>query len=173
MKKNWTEVKTSLKDVNRQGLLGLISDLYKLSSENKIFLHTRFSRSKENLQQYKEDLIKYLSPKNYKPWSGQKIQFAKARQVLSNYNKALGDPKGSLDLMIFYCQTGMRFLIRYDTEEISQYENSIMSIIKSMTKHIERYPEIREDFKNELDDIFKMMRRLEGEYGLFDHVDTP
>jgi len=51
--KKWSTIKGSLKDVSRAGLLGLVTDLYKLNAENKRFLHTRFDENLDPLKEYK------------------------------------------------------------------------------------------------------------------------
>jgi hypothetical protein len=37
----WNDVKTSLLDFDRAGLLGLVHDLYTASKDNRAFLHAR------------------------------------------------------------------------------------------------------------------------------------
>lgn len=38
----WSDVKETLADLDRSGLLGLVKDLYAVSKDNQNFLHARF-----------------------------------------------------------------------------------------------------------------------------------
>lgn len=39
----WLDVKLAMSDLNERQLIGLLSDLYRLSGENQTFLHARFA----------------------------------------------------------------------------------------------------------------------------------
>ena len=50
---SWTEVKASLADFDRVGLIGLVHDLYMSSKDNQAFLHARFAVGGDVLKPYK------------------------------------------------------------------------------------------------------------------------
>lgn len=100
----WSTVKTRLKDFDREGLLGLIHDLYGLSKDNRSFLHARFSMGADPLGVYKQRMYTALFPPLEKP-----VRVADARQAIAEYRKAIGRPEGLLELYVFWCETACRF----------------------------------------------------------------
>lgn len=97
-KPTWTDVKGALRDLRREELINIISDLYTLRKDNKEFLHTRFHLGDAPLEIYKQKIKDSIFP------SGNKgISIKNARQALSDFKKASGDQDGMAELMIYYC----------------------------------------------------------------------
>jgi hypothetical protein len=46
----WIDVKATLQNFDRAGLLGLLQDLYAGSEDNKAFLHARLSLGRDQLK---------------------------------------------------------------------------------------------------------------------------
>ena len=88
------------------GLIGLVQDLYTLHKDNQTFLHTRFGLGEDALQPYKETLDRWLWPDVLR---NQDISVAKAKQAISSYRKAVGEPAGLAELMVFYCESAAGF----------------------------------------------------------------
>ncbi len=97
----WTDVKAKLTSFDRPALLGLIQDLYGAHKDNQAFLHTRFGLGEDLLRLYKETIARSLRPDAF---SRQVPSVLKAKQAISNYDKAVGDPAGLAELMVFYCE---------------------------------------------------------------------
>jgi hypothetical protein len=74
------------------GLIGLVQDLYTLHKDNQTFLHTRFGLGEDVLKPYKETLDRWLWPDVLR---NQDISVAKAKQAISSYRKAVGEPAGT------------------------------------------------------------------------------
>lgn len=57
-KKNttWSDVKALLGNLDQNQLIKLVADLYRLSNENRIFLHTRFEIGDNPLGPYKKTI---------------------------------------------------------------------------------------------------------------------
>ena len=106
-KPSWTDVKAKLASFDRLGLLGLIQDLYAAHKDNQAFLHTRFGLGADVLQPYKETLDRWLWPDVLR---NQNTSVVKAKQAISSYRKAVGEPSGLAELMVFYCERGRRIL---------------------------------------------------------------
>jgi hypothetical protein len=106
-KATWTDVKVALANFDRQGLLGLIQDLYAADKDNQAFLHARFGLGADLLKPYKETLDRWLWPDLH-----QNASVAKAKQAISSYRKALREPAGLAELMVFYCERAVGFLQR-------------------------------------------------------------
>lgn len=51
-KPSWSDIKGKLADFDRQGLIGLVQDLYAASKDNQAFLHARFALGDDVLKPY-------------------------------------------------------------------------------------------------------------------------
>lgn len=115
-KPSWTDVKAEIATFDRAGLLGLIQDLYVASAENQTFLHTRFGLGEDVLKPYKETLRRWLSPD---PMRNQDASVTKAKGAISSYRKAVGDPAGLAELMVFYCECAAHFSHEFGCDDVS------------------------------------------------------
>ena len=86
--------------------MGLIQDLYAAHKDNQTFLHTRFGLGEDVLKPYKETLDRWLWPDALR---NQDTSVAKAKQAISSYRKAVGEPAGLAELMVFYCERAAGF----------------------------------------------------------------
>jgi hypothetical protein len=86
--------------------MGLIQDLYAAHKDNQTFLHTRFGLGEDVLKPYKETLDRWLWPDVLR---NQDTSVAKAKQAISSYRKAVGEPAGLAELMVFYCENAAGF----------------------------------------------------------------
>ena len=102
----WTDVKAKLTGFDRLALLGLIQELYSAHKDNQTFLHARFRLGEDQLRPYKETIDRWLWPDAF---SRQAPSVLKAKQAISNYRKAVGDPAGMAELMVFYCEQASGF----------------------------------------------------------------
>jgi hypothetical protein len=102
----WTDIKAKLRDFDRAALLDLIHDLYVAQKDNRLFLHARFGLRNDVLEPYKETIDRWLWPDVFR---NQDTSVAKAKQAVSDYRKAVGDPEGLAELMVFYCERAAGF----------------------------------------------------------------
>jgi hypothetical protein len=102
----WTDVKAKLASFDRTGLLGLVQDLYFAHQDNRTFLHARFDLGEDILEPYKLTIDRWLWPDAF---GKQDPSVAKAKQAISNYKNAVGDPAGLAELMAFYCEQASGF----------------------------------------------------------------
>lgn len=102
----WIDVNTRLADFDRAGLIGLIQDLYAASKDNQAFLHARFALGGDALKPYKVTIDRWLWPDVFK---NQDTSVAKAKKALSDYKKAIGQPEGLAELMVFFCERAAGF----------------------------------------------------------------
>src|SRR5215831_2450764 len=128
----WKDVKAQLSSFDRLGLLGLIQDLYVAHKDNQTFLHARFGLGKDILKPYKETLDRWLWPDVLR---NQDTSVAKAKQAISSYKKAVGDPVGLVELMVFYCECAAGFCndIRYQNDS---YFNALVRMFELALKSI-------------------------------------
>ena len=102
----WTDIKARLAGFDRRELIGLIQDLYAAHKENRTFLHARFGVDSDPLRPYKETLDRWLWPDVL---LDQDTSVAKAKQAISSYQKAVDEPAGLAELMVFYCERAAGF----------------------------------------------------------------
>jgi len=103
----WVDVKAKLSSFDRAGLLGLVQDLYPAHKDNRTFLHARFGLSEDVLKSYKETIDRWLWPDVFRK---QVASVAKAKQAISSYKKAVGEPAGLAELMVFFASGRPGFL---------------------------------------------------------------
>lgn len=105
-KPSWSDIKGRLADFDRQGLIGLVQDLYAASKDNQAFLRARFALGDDVLKPYKATIDRWLWPDVFK---NQDTSVAKAKKAISDYMKAIGQPEGLAELMAFYFERAVGF----------------------------------------------------------------
>jgi hypothetical protein len=105
-KPTWANVKAKLAGFDRTALLSLVQNLYAAHKENQAFLHARLGLGEDVLEPYKKTIDRWLWPEVFRR---QETSVSKAKQAISDYKKALGDPEGLAELMIFYCERAAGF----------------------------------------------------------------
>jgi hypothetical protein len=104
---SWTDVKAKLAGFDRLALLGLVQHLYAAHEHNQAFLHARFGLGEDALEPYKNRIDRWLWPDVFRQ---QGTSVSKAKQAISDYKKALADPEGVAELMVFYCERAAGFV---------------------------------------------------------------
>lgn len=64
-KPTWSEVKSSVVNLNQKQLLTLVADLYRFSKENQAFFHARFGVGDDPLAPYKNTIDECMYPNVY------------------------------------------------------------------------------------------------------------
>ncbi len=105
-KPTWADVKTNLASFDRAALLGVLQDLYAADEGNRAFLHARFGLGEDLLQAYKKTVDRWLWPNVFR---GQQTSVSRAKRAITKYKKALGDPVGLAELLVFYCERAAGF----------------------------------------------------------------
>jgi hypothetical protein len=80
--------------------LSTISTAHK---DNQTFLHGRLGLGDDLLTPYKETIRRWVWPDILGGDSGT-ISVSKARQAITAYKRAVGQPEGLAELMVFYCE---------------------------------------------------------------------
>jgi hypothetical protein len=105
-KPTWANVKAKLAGFDRTALLSLVQNLYAAHKENQAFLHARLGLGEDVLEPYKKTIDRWLWPDVLRR---QETSVSKAKQAISDYKKALGDPEGLAELLVFYCERAAGF----------------------------------------------------------------
>lgn len=113
-KPTWTTVKTALAGFDRKQLMGLVQDLYAANKDNQAFLHARLGLVDDVLGTYKQTIDRWLWPDVFRK---QDTSVAKAKQAVADYKKAVGEPLGLAELMVFFCERASGFCDGYGNED--------------------------------------------------------
>jgi hypothetical protein len=165
-KPTWSDVKAKLLDFDRPGLLALIQDLYAAYKDNQTFLHTRFGLCQDVLAPYKKTIDRWLCPKVF---SNQRESYPQAKRAINDYKKAVGDPAGLTELMVFYCECAASFTSQYGNDDEGYY-NALIRMFEEALQCATNLPDDQEDaFVARLGDVRDVCHQFG--YGVGDHMD--
>ncbi len=136
---SWKNIRSVLTEASHKDLLRLVGDLYALQKENRNFLHARFIKNGDTLAPYKDAIEQYVSPAE--PWK-HPVKLSFARKAIADYRKAVGDPEGLAELMLFYAECGVSFTLDFgDIDE--PFYNSVEGVFSDGLQTLKRCePEI-------------------------------
>lgn len=155
---SWSDVKTRLTDFDRAGLLGLIQDLYAARKDNQTFLHARLNLGSDVLKPYKITIDRWLWPDVFK---NQDTSVAKAKKAISDYKKAIGQPEGLAELMVFYCERAAGFSDDVGLQD-EGYFDALVRMFEQALKTISTLPEGN---KSELLERLGVVSRISHNFG--------
>ena len=163
----WTDVKAKLADFDRAALLGLIQSLYAAHKDNQMFLHSRFGLGEDVLEPYKQTIDRWLWPDVLR---NQDTSVSRAKRAISDYKKAVGDPQGLAELMVFYCERGAGFCSDIATDD-EGYFNALVRLFEQALKIVNALSvERRDNLLTRLDRVRVISRNIG--YGVEDDMDS-
>ena len=163
----WSDAKAKLASFDQPGLLGLIQDLYAANKENRTFLHARLALGEDVLQPYKEALDRWLWPDVFR---NQDTSVIKAKQAISSYKKAVGDPAGLAELTVFYCEQAAGFCNEFGNGDASYFAALVRMFQQALTVVNTLPPADREPLLARLDRVCGISQ--EFGYGVGDDMDS-
>lgn len=134
---SWNDVKAKLAEFDRVGLIALMQDLYAASKDNQAFLHARFALGGDVLKPYKATIDRWLWPDVFK---NQDTSVAKAKKSISDYKKAIGQPEGLAELMVFYCERAAGFSNDFGLQD-QGYFDGLVRMFGQALKAIDALPQ--------------------------------
>lgn len=146
----WSDVKPTVVDLNQKQLVQLVSDLYRLSKENQAFFHARFGIGDDPLAPYKKTIDACMYPDVY---SNKPIQISKAKKAINSYSKAVGDPLGEIELMVFFVECGNNFTVNFGDIDEDFYDALNRMYQKAIQKVLCLPEEQQRGFKERLESI--------------------
>ena len=162
----WTDVKAKLADFDRAALLGLIQSLYAAHKDNQTFLHSRFGLGEDVLEPYKRTIDRWLWPDVLR---NQDTSVSQAKRAISDYKKAVGDPEGLAELMVFYCERAAGFCSDIASDD-EVYFNALVRMFEQALKIVNALSvERRDDLLARLDRVRTISRNIS--YGVGDDMD--
>lgn len=154
---SWSDVKAKLADFDRAGLLALVQDLYAASKDNQIFLHARFGLGEDVLKPYKVTIDRWLCPDVYK---NQDYSVAKAKKPIADYKKAIAQPAGLAELMVFYCEQAIGFSSEFGLDDEGYYSALVRMFEQALKVVVGLAEPQRETFLDRLDDVRGMGKNV-------------
>ena len=146
----WSDVKSALVDIDQKQLLKLVEDLYRFSKENQAFFHARFGVGDDPIGPYKKIIDECMHPDIY---SNKPIQIAKAKKAISSYSKAVGDPLGITELMVFFVECGNNFTVNFGDIDEGFYDSLNGMYRRAIQKVLSLPEEQRSGFRVRLEVI--------------------
>ena len=137
-KPTWKDAKTILVEKEKSELLKLIADLYSSSTENKTFIHSRYSVGESNLDSYKSIISEALYPDIYR---NKPIRLSVGKKAISDYFKATKNKEGQLELMVHYFESGNQFTIEFGDVDEAFY-SSLESMFERILIALEKQPPV-------------------------------
>lgn len=153
----WADVKRRLADFDRPGLLDLIHDLYSAHRGNQTFLYTRFGLGENLLTPYKKTISRWIAPQGF----SQEISVAKGKQAISDYKKAVGDPQGLAELMVFYCEEAADFCMDFGFADEPYFD----ALVRMFEQALKLVTALQDDLRNGLLDRLDGVRKISHNFG--------
>jgi hypothetical protein len=163
---SWTDVKAKLAGFDRAGLLDLIQSLYSAHKDNQIFLHSRFGLGGDVLEPYKKIIDRWLWPDVLR---NQDTSVSQAKRAISDYKKAVGDPEGVAELMVFYCEQAAGFCDAICTDDEGYFDALVRMFEQALKFANVLSPDRREDLLSRLDRVRTVSHDFG--YGVGDDMD--
>ena len=163
----WVDIKAKLAGFDRAALLGLVHDLYVARKDNQSFLHARFGLGENALEPYKKIIDRWLWPDVMRQ---QDTSVSKAKQAIADYKKALGDPTGVAELMVYYCERAAGFS-RDVSHDDAGYFDALVRMFEQARKTTDT---LRASVQGNLIVRLERVRDISREFGydVADHMDV-
>lgn len=154
----WSDVKNGLSDFDRTALLVLLQDLYAASKDNQTFLHARLSLGDDLLKPYKLIIERWLWPDMFKK---QDTSVSKAKKAIADYKKAIGQPEGLAELMVFYCERAAGFSDDVGLQDGGYFD----ALVRMFEQAIKAIDFLQEELKPGLFVRLDEVRRISHNFG--------
>lgn len=143
---SWSRIRSHLLTLNRDDLLKVIQDLYRLNTDNKIFLNTHLGMgAPETLSQpYRKTIKQVFNPDRGFP----SLALRSARKALNDFRKANASPEAVVDMMLYYVEQGVDCTLSYGDINEAFY-NSLEGVFEDAIALIKKTgnPKMIEEFR--------------------------
>lgn len=157
LKPTWADVKIKLASFDRTALLGVLKDLYAADEGNRAFLHARFGLGQDPLQPYKKTINQCLWPNVFR---GQQTAVSRATGTITKYKKALGDPVGLAELLVFYCERAAGFCQDVHHEDASYFDALVRMFGQALKATADLTGKVQNGFLARLHSVRSIGRQL-------------
>src|SRR5881296_3772314 len=128
---SWTDIKTKLEAFDKNGLVGLVHDLYEASTANRRFLQARLLPSPSAVAKYRRLVAEAVFPD---PFSRRRVSLRDGTAAITEYRRSTGDGEGAVDLMLTFIEAGTEQAadLGYGDESyFSALENKLDAVAKA------------------------------------------
>jgi hypothetical protein len=117
------------------------------------------------LEPYKKIIDRWLAPDVFR---NQNTSVSQAKRAISDYKKAVGDPEGLAELMVFYCEQAAGFSSEFGNDE--EYFDALVRMFEQALKLANTLSvDRRDDLVARLDRVRDISRDFG--YGVVDDMD--
>ncbi len=162
-KPTWADVRSKLAGFDRAALLTVLQDLYAADDDNRAFLHARFGLGDDPLQPYKKTIDGSLWPDVFR---GQQTSISVARRAITRYKKALGDPMGVAELLVFYCERAVGFCQDLDHRDTAYLDALVRMFEQALKATAGLHSNVRNGLLARLDHVRSIGRQLGNGVGM-------
>jgi len=166
-KPTWANVKAKLAGFDRTTLLSLVQNLYAAHEENQAFLHARLGLGEDVLEPYKKTIDRGLWPDVFRR---QETSVSKAKKAIFDYRRALGDPEGLAELMVFYCERAAGFSKGMSHDDAGYFDALVRMFEQSLKITNTLAGKVRSGLLTRLDRVRNISH--EFGYGVGDEMDV-
>jgi hypothetical protein len=152
------EIKKSLKTYDKDVLVSMIIDCYKISSDVKNYIHVLLSPEEavEDLYNKSKHTILY----EFFPQRGfGKLRLSQAKKAITEFKSYSNDEVKTIDLMIYYVELGVDFTNTYGDINDSFY-SSMESMYGNVLKKINNNDSLLRLYKSRLKEIVYKTRGI-------------
>lgn len=150
---SWQIARSSLKGYDRDSLLKLVGEMYRLSPANRNFLQARLlSDPEDRAKPFKKRLRAALNPDAV---GKDDHDLAAAKRTMREFSQASSDPEAIADLMIYAVECGNRFTLNCgDIDE--EFYDGLIDIYAAAIKKILQLPkDARSTYRRRLEKIME------------------
>jgi hypothetical protein len=151
-KQTWATVKSAASKLSQQELLGLVGEHYRLSSQNKAFMHARFAGQGIAIEKFKAIVAECLYPDVQRD---RPLQVAKAKKAVADFCKAVAGPAAHAELMLFFLEQGNAFTLEFGDIDAGFY-SALVAMARRAVEAIFSLPvDLKHPFRERLGEVVR------------------
>jgi len=147
---SWQNARSSLKGYDRDSLLKLVGEMYRLSPENRDFLQARLMPDLDRATPFKKRLRATLNPDAFGKLD---YDLAVAKRAIREFSQASSDPEAIADLMIYAVECGNRFTLNCGDIDEDFYDGLIEIYAAAIKKVLQLPKDARSIYRRRLEKI--------------------
>jgi hypothetical protein len=166
-KPTWADVKARLASFDRAALLAVLQDLYSATARaiERFSCPVRVGRGP--LLPCKKMIDRWLWPDIFRR---QETSVSRAKAAIREYKKAIGDPEGLAELMVFYCERAAGFCRDVGHTDPAYFDALVRIFGQALDATTILVPNVQSQFLGRLDQLRSIDRQLG--YGVGDDMDV-
>lgn len=157
------QIKRELREYDKDTLISILLDCYKMSGDVKDYLHILL-KPEEAIAELHSKARRVIENEFFPEKGEGKLRFSKARKAISTFRKLSGDERLTLDLMVYYVELGVKFTDSYgDIDE--PFYNSIESMFQSVASKIRGNEELFWAYNKRMEKLVRICQPIGWGFG--------